>query len=57
METLGNGTFGKVQKVMYTEEEKVIKFLKFSEWVLTVKIFLVFFPQILLKFKQLLIIL
>ena len=57
METLGTGTSGKVQKVMYTEEEKVIKFLKFSEWVLTVKIFQVFFPQILLKFKQLLIIL
>ena len=38
METLGTETFGKVLQVMYIEEEKFIQLLKFSEWVLTVKI-------------------
>ena len=39
IETLENGAFGTVQKVLYNNEEKVVKVLKCNDWDLSGKRF------------------
>ena len=38
--THGNGAFGTVQKVLYNNEEKLVKVLKFNDWDLSGKKFI-----------------